>query len=218
MTDTVPTPQQITQEAAQAAATSQDLRATVRDITLHALKSRELSLSELRQVLSAVTEGVTQGLDRRGGEIKAAAADALAGLNDALIKAAEATKLAAEQLIAEGRALTAEDLKPALDDLRRLETELLDAVSRSSERAQERVRQVFADLVTHARRTGTDAGRVVADTVEVVSNRLNPALRSGAAQGAAAAGELARRLALVASGLLAGMAEALREKAGGSRD
>lgn len=214
----LPTPtERIVDEAAAAAEASQDLRAAVRDLTLRALEHRALDLGQLRQVFSAVTEGVSLGLARRGGEIKDAASDALAGLTDAAQKAAEATRLAAEQLLAEGKALTDEDLKPVVDDLRRLEQELLDAVSRGSERAAERVRQAFSDLLTHARRAGTDTGRIVAETVESLTNRTTPALRAGVNQGAAAAGEFARRLALVASGVLAGLSEALHGKAGGQK-
>jgi hypothetical protein len=120
----LPTPtERIVDEAAAAAEASQDLRTAVRELTLRALEHRALDLGQLRQVFSAVTEGVSLGLARRGGEIKDAASDALAGLTDAAQKAAEATRLAAEQLLAEGKALTDEDLKPVVDDLRRLEQE-----------------------------------------------------------------------------------------------
>ncbi|MCL6556089.1 MAG: hypothetical protein K6T56_06985 [Burkholderiales bacterium] len=211
------TPEQIRDEAAATAAASPDLRAAVRDLTLRALTSRSLDLPQVRQVLAAVTEGLALGLAQRGGEVKAAARDALAGLDEAVQKSAEATKLAVEQLIAEGQALTQEDFRPVLEDLRRLEQTFLDAVRTASSRASDRVRQALADFAVHAQRTGTDTGRVVAHTVEALGNRLTPAVKSGAAQGAAAAGELARRLALVASGVLAGMAEALRQKAAGNR-
>ena len=210
-------PDQIRDEAAATAAASPDLRAAVRDLTLRALTSRSLDLAQVKQVLAAVTEGLALGLAQRGDEVRAATAQALAGLDEAVQKSAEATKLAVEQLVAEGQALTQEDFRPVLEDLRRLEQTFLDAVRTSSSRASERVKQALVDFTVHAQRTGTDTGRVVAQTLEALGNRLTPAMKSGAAQGAAAAGELARRLALVASGVLAGMAEALKEKAAGNR-
>lgn len=202
-------------EAAAQAEEALDLQSAMRDLTLRALETRTLDLAQVRAVLGAVTEGLSLGLARRGGELKSAAADALAGLDEAVRKSVEATKLAAEQLLAEGRAFSQEDIRPVLEDLRRLEGALLEALARSSERAQARVKQAFADLITHARRAGTDTGRVVAETVEALGNRATPVIKGGAAQGAAAATELARRLALVASGILAGMAQALEDKAGG---
>lgn len=217
MTDTHQDTERIKSEATAAGEKSGDLRATVRDMTLRALKSRDLNLSEVKNVVRAVSEGVSLGLDKRGGELKGAASEALAGLDEAVRKSAEATKLAAEQLLSQGKDFTAQDLKPVIEDLKRLETELLDSVSHAADRAGSRVKEAFSDLVTHARRAGTDTGRLVADTVSDFSGRAAPALKTGAADSAAAARELSKRLAVVASGILSGMADALHEKATGHK-
>jgi len=217
MSDTPKDTEQIKTEAAAAGEQSGDLRATVRDMTLRALKSRELSISEVKSVVRAVSEGVSIGLDRRGGELKGAASEALAGLDEAVKKSAEATKLAAEQLLSQGKDFTAQDLKPVVEDLKRLEQELLDSVSQAADRAGSRVKEAFADLVTHARRAGTDTGRVVADAVSDFNNRAGSTLKSGAAESATAARELSKRLAVVASGILSGMADVLHEKATGGK-
>ncbi len=217
MSDTPQNAEQIAGEAAAAAEKVTDLRGSVRDMTLRALKSRELSLGEMKSVLRAVSEGVSIGLEKRGGELKGAAADALAGLDEAVKKSAEATKLAAEQLLSQGREFTEQDLKPVYEDMKRLEGELLDAVSNAADRAGARVKQEFSDLVTHARRTGTDTGRLVADTVAEFNGRLAGTVKGGAAESATAARELSKRLTVVASGILSGMADALHEKATGTK-
>lgn len=216
MNDT-PQAEQLKNEAASAAEQAADLRVTVRDMTLRALKSRELNLGEVKNVLRSVSEGLSIGLEKRGGEIKGAAAEAMAGLDEAVQKSAEATKLAAEQLISQGKEFTEQDIKPVYEDLKRLEGELLDAISHASERAGSRVRQEFTDLLNHARRAGTDTGRVVADTLSQFNGRAGSAVKSGAAEGAVTAREFSKRLALVASGILAGMADVLHEKAGGTK-
>ncbi len=217
MSESPQTTEQLKNEAAAAGEQAADLRTTVRDMTLRALKSRELSVEEVKSVVRTVSEGLSIGLGKRGGEIKGAASDALAGLDEAVKKSAEATKLAAEQLLSQGKDVTTQDLKPAMEDLRRLEGELLDSVGQAAERAGSRVKEAFTDLLTHARRAGTDTGRVVADTVSSFSNRVAPALKGGAAESTTAARELSKRLALVASGILSGMADALHEKATGSK-
>lgn len=217
MSDTPQDTEQLKNEAAAAGEKSGDLRATVRDMTLRAMKSRELSLSEVRNVVQTVSEGISIGLGKRGGELKGAASEALAGLDEAVKKSAEATKLAAEQLLSQGKDFTSQDLKPVVEDLKRLEGELLDSVSQAAERAGNRVKEAFTDLVTHARRAGTDTGRVVADTVADFNGRAAPAVKSGAAETATAARELSKRLAVVASGILSGMADALHEKATGTK-
>lgn len=217
MTDTLNNADQIKQEAATAAENVTDLRGTVRDMTLRALKSRELKLGEVKAVVRAVSEGVSIGLGKRGGEMKHAAADALAGMDEAVRKSAEATKLAAEQLLSQGRDFTEQDLKPMLEDLKQLENDLLDTVSQTADRGGARVKQEFADLVTHARRTGTDTGRLVADVLAQFNGRAGEAIKQGAREGASAASDLSQRLALVASGILSGMADALHDKATGGK-
>lgn len=217
MSETPKTDEQIKNEAATAAEKVTDLRTTVRDMTLRALRSRDLSLAEVKSVVRAVSEGVSIGLEKRGGEVKGAASDALAGLDEAVKKSAEATKLAAEQLVSQGKDITNQDLKPVYEDMKRLEGEMLDAVSQAGERAGSRVKQEFADLVSHARRVGTDTGRLVADTVAEFNGRVASSLKGSASESAGAARELSKRLALVASGILAGMSEVLHEKATGSQ-
>lgn len=206
-------PASITQEVAIAAEQGKDLHALVRDITLRALSRRGLSVSEVMEVVRAVTEGVTLGLGRRAGEIKEAVRGALSGLDEALQKSAEATKLAAQQLISQGKEFGAQDLKPAMDDLKQVEEMFLNTVSKVAEAASSRVKEEFASQLSHVRRSGTDSGRVIADTVAEFSQRTGSTLKTGAIQTAAATLEMKQRLTLLASGILAGMADALHDKA-----
>jgi len=206
-------PAAITQQVAAAAEQGKDLHALVRDITLRALSRRALSMSEIMDVVRAVTEGVTLGLGKRAGEIKDAVRDALGGLDDALKKTAEATKLAGQQLVAQGKDFGAQDLKPAIDDLKQMEEMFLNTISKVTEAAGGRIKEEFASQLTHARRSGTDGGRMIADTVADFSQRASASLKSGAQQTAGASQDIKQRLTLLASGILAGMADALHEKA-----
>lgn len=206
-------PAAITQEVATAAEQGKDLHAMVRDITLRALSRRALSISEIMEVVRAVTEGVTLGLAKRAGEIKDAVRDALSGLDDALKKTAEATKLAGEQLVSQGKDFGAQDLKPAIDELKQMEEQFLSTVSKVAEAAGGRIKEEFASQLAHARRSGTDSGRMIADTVADFSQRAGQALLTGAQQSAGASQDIKQRLTLLASGILAGMADALHEKA-----
>jgi len=206
-------PAAITQQVATAAEQGKDLHALVRDITLRALSRRALSMSEIKEVVGAVTEGVTLGLGRRAGEIKDAVRQALGGLDDAMKKTAEATKLAGQQLVAQGKDFGAQDLKPAIDDLKQMEEMFLNTVSKVTEAAGGRIKEEFAAQLTHARRSGTDGGRMIADTVADFSKRASASILSGAQQTAGASQDIKQRLTLLASGILAGMADALHEKA-----
>lgn len=207
----------IQEEAAAAAEQGGDLHTLVRDITLRALSRRSLSVAEIMDVVRAVTEGVSLGLGRRAGEVKDAARDALAGLDEAVKKTAEATKLAAQQLVAQGKEFGEQDLKPAIDELKQVEEAFLATVAKVTEAAGGRIKAEFAAQISHARRNGTDSGRVIADTVAEFNQRAGAAVKSGATQSAGAALAMTQRLTMLASGILAGMSEALHEKASGEK-
>jgi hypothetical protein len=203
----------IKEEAAAAAEQGKDLRALVRDMTLRALSRRSLSVADIMTVVRAVTEGVSLGLGRRAGELKDAAHEALAGLDEAVKKTAEATKLAAQQLVSQGKEFGEQDLKPAIDELKQVEEMFLATVAKVTEAAGGRIKEEFATQLSHARRNGTDSGRVIADTVAEFNQRVAATVKTGAAQSAGAALEMKQRLTLLASGILAGMSDVLHEKA-----
>ena len=203
----------IKEEAAAAAEQGKDLRALVRDMTLRALSRGSLSVADIMAVVRAVTEGVSLGLGRRAGELKDAAHEALAGLDEAVKKAAEATKLAAQQLVSQGKEFGEQDLKPAVDELKKVEEMFLATVAKVTEAAGGRIKEEFAAQISHARRNGTDSGRVIADTVAEFNQRVAATVKTGAAQSASAALDMTQRLTLLASGILAGMSDVLHEKA-----
>ena len=204
---------QIKAEVAVATEQSENLHARVRDITVRAMSRRALSSGEIMAVVRAVTEGITLGLGHRTGEIKEAVREALGGLDEALQKVAESTKLAAQQLIAQGKEFGVQDLKPAMDELKQLEEMFLNTVSKVSEAAGGRIKEEFTAQLKHVRRSGTDSGRVIAATLAEFNQRTGSTLKSGVRQTAGAALEMKQRLTLLASGILAGMADALQEKA-----
>ena len=199
-------------EAATVVEQGKDLRTKVRDITLRALSRRSLSLGEVGAVLRAVTEGVSLGLGRRGGEVKDAAREALGGLDEAVKKLAEVTRLTMQQAASQGRDFHMKDLKPALEEMKNLEQTFLSTVSQVTQAAGGRIKEEFQAFVSHGQRGGTDAGRVMADTVAEFNKRFFSVVKEGVRESADAASELKQRLGQVGSGILSGMAEALHEK------
>lgn len=206
-----------TEEIKQAASASVeegvDIREKVRDLTLRALKTRKLSTEEIRPVINAVTEGISVGAAKRAGEVKSALSEGLAGMDEALTKAAEATRLALEQMTSHAKDFSESELDWALVNLKRLEEEFLDTVSVVADSAAGKIKQELKDLVVHARRAGTDTGAKVAETVSTLGNKVSATLHEGKVVGKDAAREMSARLASLAGGILAGMADALHEKA-----
>lgn len=199
-------------EAATVVEQGKDLRTRVRDITLRALSRRSLSLGEVGGVVRAVSEGVSLGLGRRGGEVKDAAREALGGLDEAMKKLAEVTRLTVQQAASQGREFHAQDLKPALDEMKRLEETFLSTVSQVTHAAGGRIKEEFQAFVSHGRRAGTDSGRVMADAVADFNKRFFSVVKEGVRESTGAASELKQRLGQVGSGILSGMADALHEK------
>ena len=206
-----------TEEIKQAASASVeggvDIRAQVRDLTLRALKTRKLSTEEIRPVINAVTEGISVGAAKRAGEVKSALSEGLAGMDEALTKAAEATRLALEQMTSHAKDFSESELDWALVNLKRMEEEFLDTVSTVADSAAGKIKQELKDLVVHARRAGTDTGAKVSETVSTLGSKVSTTLHESKVVGKEAAREMSARLASLASGILAGMADALHEKA-----
>lgn len=188
------------------------LRIRVRDLTLQALKSRSMNLDELRRVAQAVTEGVSLGLEHRKGEVKHALSEAMAGLDDAMSKAAEASHLALRQLVSQGKEFSENDLKLALEQLKKLEGELLDTLSKVADSAGDKIRQELKDFVTHTRRAGTDTGAKVLVTVEEFSNKVHATADSGKVAAVNTARDVGARVAEAASGFFAALSDVLQEK------
>ncbi len=205
-----------TQEIVTAASASMqddgDIRTRVHDLTLRALRERRLDASEVRAVVRSVAEGVSLGAEQRSGEVKEALAAAISGLDAALLKAAQATHLALQEMISQGKEFSAQDLQPALDDMKITEQAFLDTLGQVAETAGGKIKQELKAAVEHARHSGTDTGASVKASLGDLSNRISATLQAGKSSGQEAAQTVASRLAALASGILAGMADVLHEK------
>lgn len=206
------TPQEVSNAASVSLQQDGDIRTRVRDLTLRALQSRKLEAAEIRAVVRAVGEGVSLGAEHRVGEVKQALSLALSGLDDALVKAAQATHLALQELISQGKDFTDQDLKRALEDLKITEQAFLDTLGEVADLAGSKVRQEYKDAVEHARRSGTDIGASVRSILGELGERLSATLQAGKSSGQDASRTVSTRLAALASGILAGMAESLEKK------
>jgi len=191
-------------------AAGQDIRERVRDLTLQALQARKFDLAGMREVMRAMTEGINAGVGKNGRDVRHALSEAFAGMDQALTKAAQAGSLAMKELAARGREFSQTELKQGLENMRTMESDFLDAVRQVSRSAAGVVKTEWDDLIAHAQRAGTDTGRVIAGTTREFSARMAASMSEGAVAGMEAARTFGERFAALASGILAGMSEALR--------
>jgi hypothetical protein len=202
--------EQIRAAASDSVAKGDDIRERVRELTLRALQSRRLDIHSVREVMRSMTEGISVGVERRGHDVRAALADAFTGMDQAMSKAAQASSLALKELGERGREFSNTELKQGLERMRQMEGDFLDSVRQVSQAASGSAKSEWQELVNHAQRAGTDTGRVVSETARDFSMRMTATVSDSAIAGMEAARQFGERFAALASGILAGMAEAIR--------
>ena len=106
-----------------------DIRARIHDVTLLALKSRRFDRHGIRDVVQAVTGGVALGAEESRTDLRNALAEAFRGMDEAITRSADASRVALRQLVATGRDLSDNDIKQALADMKRLEDDLLSTAA-----------------------------------------------------------------------------------------
>lgn len=190
-----------------------EVREKLRALTVQALTQRDLAEREIREVLGAITEGVSLGASQRADEVKAALTDALHGVDDALSHAAEAMQLAIDEVASDAREFGSNDLQQGLDDLKKLEATFLEIVGRVAESASGLVKQEMAAIAEHGKRIGTDTGARVKAVSDDLGNRVRAAAHEAADAGKQAARVIGARVAGMASRKLGEIAVRLNEKA-----
>jgi hypothetical protein len=193
--------------------TGSDVEETVRRITLKALTEHQLDTASVRKVASAVVKGAGMGAASHGAEAKDILAMAVSGLDEALSKAAEASKLALQEAVGRGKDFSSHDLKRALDDMQELENLFLETLRDGAKGTKDQTSAILHDLAEHAKYSGTAVGTQLkeglTDLVDQVTGTGKASLESGAESAKTTASLLAR----LASGMLVGIADSLRPSA-----
>src|SRR6266566_4424500 len=100
--------------AAEAVKQHKQIQTTIRDLTLEALQMRELSLKQINNVVRKVTEGVNVGVGDGKIDVEKALSNALAGMDEALLKVVEANKVALQKLTEGGASFEESSVKETL--------------------------------------------------------------------------------------------------------
>jgi hypothetical protein len=196
----------------------ENVREKLHDLTVEALTQRQLAEQEIREVLGAITEGISRGATERTEEVRAALGSALHGMDDALEHAAEAMRLALGEVSSHAQEFAEQDLRQSLGDLKKLEDMFLETVSHVAQEATGLVRQEMTALAEHARRTGTGTGERVREVAEEFGSRLRATAQQASDAGLHAAREIGSRVALLSSRKLIEIAEKIEQKAQALKD
>ena len=212
------TPQDLSGEGLRAAASETvrggtDIRAKVHELTLLALNSQRFDRHGMREVIRAVTEGAATGAEKTTTDMRLAMSEALRGMDQALRTSAEAGHMALKTLAATGKTFSDSEFKSALANLRKLEDDFLATVGQVADAASTQVQPELREALRSARKSGTETGKQVALTMGDFAQKFSAASADAAIAGLEAAGQFGARFAAVASGVLGGLADALRTSA-----
>jgi AcrR family transcriptional regulator len=144
---------------------------------------------------------------------------AVKGMDDALLKAVEANRVALQQFVDKGIDLRETQLNKALSDLEKMEDTLLAAVRKGATSAKGPLEAAWAPVLDKLQLKGSMAGAQAADAVGQIESQLEQmqtAMRQGRAATLRAAQTMMDGYASLVSGVLIGLSDALQQGGGAS--
>jgi imidazoleglycerol phosphate dehydratase HisB len=189
----------------------ENLRSAVRELTLNALRGRELTLTEIKRVIKTVTEGVNLGAGIGKIDAERVLGEAFAGMDEALLKAVQANHLALQQLASQGQSLRETHLNKALDDLERLEDEFLKSIKEAAKSGSKQLKDQWASVLQQKEVAGTETASQIEATMEAFGESMRQAVRQQRRTALKAAEVMSDNFTTLASGILIGLTEGLQQ-------
>lgn len=190
------------------------LRKLVNETTLKALQGRELTLSNIKQVLNTVAKAASAGAAGNPlaqADVEGLLGKAFAGMDAALEQAVQAHHKALQQLVDQGVSLRESHVKKALGDIEKMEDTLFGAVRKAAGASLE---GPWAGVLQAVQGKATGTGMQAHATVAQLMDTTQQGLREGRALGLKASQALLDSYATLVSGVLIGMSEALQQGGG----
>ena len=196
--------------AAQAVKQHEQIRTTIRDLTLKTLQARDLSLEQINSVVRNITAGVNIGVGDKP-DTQQTLSDAFAGMDDALLKVVEANKLALQKLTDGGANFEELSVKKGLKELEAFEEKFLDGVKNAVQSSSDPIKQQWKSILDKIPRGGTETGAQVAETISARAREAQVAMQSSREAGLKAMHAITQNYATLVSGVLIGLSEAFEQ-------
>ncbi|WP_293408085.1 DUF6781 family protein [Piscinibacter sp.] len=193
---------------------TEQVRKGVTQATLAALQGRELSLKNIRSVLKTVAQSASAGAAMNklpGVDVEDLLDKAVVGMDEALLKAVDANRVALQQFVNQGADLREKHLKKALTDLEAMEDNFIGSLKKAAEAAGAQASTQWAPILEKLQAGGTLSGAKAATTAEQFVGQMQTALRDSRAASLKAAQTLAESYTALVSGVLIGMSDALTQ-------
>jgi hypothetical protein len=190
------------------------IRERTRELTAQLLQQGQIDPERVREVVRALTTTENSEPAPSAEAVRQGFADAIRQLDEVLLTSSRNAHAALEKLVARGKDFTDNDIKDALASLMTLQQDCLAATTRIADAAQANFRLEVGELAAQAQTVGAEASARLAATINDLSNRIGEMYRRTAAPGLDTARTYSVRMALMASGVLAGVADALARPPG----
>ncbi len=192
---------------------SAQLQKAVSDATLKALQGRELTLKNIRSSLKSVSDAAGAGAAKNvaGLDVEDLLDKAVAGMDDAVLKAVDANRAALQQFVAQGADMRDKHLKKAIGDLEKMEDTFFDAMKKAAEGASAPLAGAWSQVLEKMQAGGTLTGTQAATTVEDLTAKMQTAVRDTRAASMRAAQAMAESYTAMVSGVLIGMSDAMQQ-------
>jgi hypothetical protein len=145
-------------------------------------------------------------------------AKAVAGMDAALLQAVEANRRALQQLMQYGADLRESQVKKALADIEKMEDTFFSTVRKAVTDGSGPMQGAWAEVLDKLQIKGSGMGAHAQDTIEQLTTQAQASLREGRAMGLKAAHALLDSYAALASGVLIGMSQGLKQEAPGAQE
>ncbi len=196
------------------------LRKATTQATMSALQGRELTLKNMRGALKQVAAAASAGAAKNvmpDIDAEDLLDQAVAGMDQAMLKAVDANRVALTTLTNQGADLREKHLSKALADLEKMEDTLFDALKKTASGAGAPMASAWAPILEKMQAGGTLSGAQATVTAEQMSaqmsEQMQTAMRSTRAAGMRAAQALAESYTAMVSGVLLGMSDAIQSAA-----
>jgi hypothetical protein len=192
---------------------SAQLRRSVAEATLAGLQGRELTLKNIRSTVKAVADAASLGTAKNTTpqlDPQLLLDQAVAGMDDAVLKAVDAHRTALDTLVTHGADLREKHLKTALGELEKLEDSMFAALKKSAAGAGAPLEAAWGGVLQKMQAGGTASGAQATATLEQMAEQMHGAVKSSRNASLRAVEALTEGYTAMVSGVLLGMSEALQ--------
>jgi len=137
--------------------------------------------------------------------------EALAGMDDAVLRAVQANHIALQQLSAQGQSLRESHLKKALTELERLEDEFVASVKEATKKGSKQLKDQWASVLQQKQAVGLETAAQIEATMEQFGDQMREAVKQQRRTALKTAELMAENFTTLASGILIGLTEGLQQ-------